>query len=808
EPWLHYLIRIGQPGTETFCSGVSYTGGGFDVRGTHENTFIDTQLHLNDSDTIGRTIYVVDHETGTLFSTMWQPVRNPDQQFETTLDFGSMIFRSRCKEIETEVVMFVPQQFDGWIQNVTIQNSAAKPRHLSLYPFVPIHMGNSLVRLVAGDNDAFFGGAAWDKECNALVFRRHHGIPVNDDREKINGMLGNVAAFYSTLNTPQTTYETSMERFLGNRFHSLAQPAALILPQLSCKDQAHLRRTCGIFKNDITLAPGQSLTFAVALVACSTQDYYLNEKKMLRRQLSILQNSDQRLEMLQQVKAWWRNLQQRLLVQSPEPSLNRAFPWLQYQCEIVYVLNRMKSRYHTGYEYGWGFRDILQDVLYKLPYDTDAVASALRHIATQMFSTGICYHNFFIDQPGNKSIEASDDPLWFPNAVIRYCKESGAFSLLDEVVDYAEVREGTPGVYGSIMEHCLKAIDRVWIDKSHRNLPFMKDCDWNDDLNELRREGKPNIHMESVMVGQQLYRCLLDMVDLFKASHQHEHLIEEYERRAQTILEALQTYAFDKEGYCKRALSVDGNPTKDLGTSDAATGKIFLETQVFAILSGIADSRQSKRILDSVKKYLDTEFGAMICFPLYTDLSSKGILPSRSWNIEKEPPAMKENGSIFMHLNAWLIQAYAATGRGTDAVNCYLKTMPENLASDQDRYKSEPYIYPEYVRGKGGEEFGRGGHTWLTGTAPTMHQALIECIFGVKAEYGGLLINPCVHPQWKEFSLIRHFRNATYEIHFKNPQGIEQGVSSITVDGVSTESSTIPSLSDGKKHVVIVHMGT
>ena len=807
EPWLHYLIRPGQPGMETFCSGVSYTGGGFDVRGTHENTFVDTGLHLNDADNKGRYCYIVDTKTRDFFTTTWQPVKKDNQTFKGTLGFGYIKFDSTYKGIKTEQTMFVPKEFDGWIQNIVIANESSETKELEIYPFVPIHMGDALVRLLAGDNDGFFGGANWDKELNAIVFRRNHGTSVNDDQEEINGMLGNVAAFISTLNTKNTEYETNEERFLGNRFHSLSDPLRIIDGKpLSNTNQAYLRRTCGVFRNKVTLKSGEKCEFAIALIASSTKDYYLNHKTYLKEMTKLIQCAATRNEMLADVKEWWRDMMAQYTIFTPSAKINRAFKWLQYQCRIVYILNRMKSRYHTGYEYGWGFRDILQDVNFNLPYFADSVKSSLKHIATQMFSDGVCYHNFFIDQPGNKAIEASDDPIWLPIAIIKYIKETGDFAFLDETVAYAEVHENKGECYGTILEHIEKAIDRVWTDRSERDLPYMKDCDWNDDLNELRTGDDWNKDVESVMVAQQLYKVLLDTADLLKTVNRDTHLQEEYLSRAQKISAALEKYAIDKEGYYIRALSLVPNK-KDLGISENAEGKIFLEPQAFGINCGTADKNRAKIIMSKVEEYLDSEFGAQICYPVYTGLAERDELPERTWNTEKEPPAMKENGSIFMHLNAWLVQSYAILDRGCDAVSFYEKCLPENLASDQDRYKSEPYVYPEYVRGRGGFGFGQGGHTWLTGTAPTMHQSLTEWILGLQADYDGLRIDPKIAKDWQEFSATRNFRGATYEILVKNPDGVSSGVKSITVDGAEISGNLIRSHSDGKVHKVTVLLG-
>jgi len=813
EAWLHYLIRPEQPGTQTFCSGVSYTGGGFDVRGTHENTFVDTQLHLNDADNKGRYCYIVDSKTRDFFTTTWQPVRREGQEFKTTLGFGYIKFDSKYKGIKTSETMFVPKEFDGWIQNIVIENITNETKELEIYPFVPIHMGDALVRLLAGDNDGFFGGANWDKDLNAIVFRRNHGTSVDDNKDEIAGMLGNVAAFYSTLNTADTEYETNEERFTGDRFHSLAEPRTITEnTKLSCLNQAYLRRTCGVFRNKITLKAGEKIEFAVALVAGSTQNYYLGNKTYLKEMIAKINDADTRQKMLESVKGWWSNMMSQFTINTPSAQINRAFKWLQYQCRVVYILNRMKSRFHTGYEYGWGFRDILQDVNFNLPYFPSAVKPSLKHISTQMFSNGVAYHNFFIDQPGNKNCQASDDPIWLPMAIIKYIKETGDFAFLDDKTAYAEVHEKEGEIYGTILEHIQKAIDRIWTDRSNRDLPYMKDCDWNDDLNESRAHfhdmsnDEWSKDVESVMVAQQLYKVLIDAVDLFKAANKGTELIEEYQSRAKKIYDALEKYAIDKEGYYMRALSLVPHK-KDLGSSENAEAKIFLETQTFGINCGTAGENRAKIAIQKVQEHLDSEFGAQLCYPVFNGLALREELPMRSWNIEKEPPAMKENGSIFMHLNGWLVQSYAILNRGTDAINHYVKCLPENLASDQDRYKSEPYIYPEYVRGRGGLGFGQGGHTWLTGTAPTMHQSLTEWVLGLRPDYDGLTIDPKISKDWKEFSAKRNFRGATYEILVKNPNGVESGVKSITVDGKEISGNTIKPHSDGKMHKVEVVMG-
>lgn len=819
EPWLHYLIRPEQEGTGTFASGITASAGGFDVRGTHENTIVDTRVHLNDRDDEGRYVYIRDAENGDLFTTSWQPVRPTGQRCETVFRFGSVRFESLFKEIETADELFVPLEFDGWVREIAVTNRSSRQRTLDIVPFLPVHMGNALVRLLAGDNDAFFGGARRDADLEGIVFRRHHGIPVADDPARINGMLGNVALFHCTLNDANTPWETNLETFLGDRFRTLANPRALLEARFSSTDTPHLRHSCGAFLHRVTLAPGETLRFAVSLILGSTENYYRGGKRELRRLVSLVREPAERARMLARVIDWWNARLARFKATLPQPETERALPWLQYQCEIVRVLNRMKSRFHTGYEYGWGFRDILQDALCLLPTDPGELKTILRRVAVQIFPDGVAYHNFFLDQEGNRSVEASDDPLWFVNAVEEYCRETGDLEFLFESLPWAgntPVMAEEPGVLNAptgekptlatpipaiptanpamatIAEHCEACLSRVLADRSPRGLPWLKDCDWNDDLNESRIDGKPRMTAESVMAAEQLVATLRAWAGVLEqvatngkslpATNAGAMDPAALRAEADRVAETIRAAAIDSAGYFKRVLSPDG----DLGASDSAEGSIFLETQIFAVNAGVVTGAEAENLLETTSARLDTKFGAMLCHPFFEGLADRNELPKKTWNIEKEPPGMKENGGIFMHLNAWLVEAWCRAGRGSNAVNLYLKTLPERLSADQDRYRCEPFVYPEYVRGAGRPGYGRGGHTWLTGTAPTMFRSLTERILGIRASWDGLIVDPCIDPSWTEFKVTRSFRGATYRITVRNPRGAEKG-----------KATTLPLLKSG-----------
>lgn len=132
--------------------------------------------------------------------------------------------------------------------------------------------------------------------------------------------------------------------------------------------------------------------------------------------------------------------------------------------------------------------------------------------------------------------------------------------------------------------------------------------------------------------------------------------------------------------------------------------------------------------------------------------------------------------------------------------------LPMNLALNQ-AFKTEPYIYPEYVAGPDSPHYGESSHSWLTGCAAWMWRACVDYILGVRPELYGLKIDPCIPGKWTSYSIKRRFRNAIYDITVKNPAGIQHGVREIRIEGEKYESNILPVYADGRVHRVVVTLG-
>jgi cellobiose phosphorylase len=236
-----------------------------------------------------------------------------------------------------------------------------------------------------------------------------------------------------------------------------------------------------------------------------------------------------------------------------------------------------------------------------------------------------------------------------------------------------------------------------------------------------------------------------------------------------------------------------------VGSSKNKEGKIFLESQGWAVMSGIAPEERAIKALDSVEKHLATEHGVILQQPAYSDYhKSLG-------DVSSYPPGLKENAGIFCHPNPWVMIAECMVGRGEKALWYYKAILPPS--KDPDVRRVEPYIYCQMVAGRDHPDFGEGKNSWLTGTSAWNFVAVSKYIIGIRPDYDGLVVDPCIPKKWAGFTAARKFRNAVYDISVKNPKGVNKGISSLKVDGRAIDGGKIPIFDDGKRHSVELVMG-
>ena len=77
-------------------------------------------------------------------------------------------------------------------------------------------------------------------------------------------------------------------------------------------------------------------------------------------------------------------------------------------------------------------------------------------------------------------------------------------------------------------------------------------------------------------------------------------------------------------------------------------------------------------------------------------------------------------------------------------------------------------------------------------------------ILGIKPDWDGLKIDPCIPHTWDGYCVSRRFRGAVYDIEICNPDHVCRGVKKVTVDGKEIAGNVIPAAKDGVHKVQVI----
>ncbi len=762
KPWINYL------GNEIYHALISQTGGGF---GYYRDSKLHRVLSWEDhrSDRPGRYIFMKDSDD--IWCPNWQPFRKPLGQWQAKHGFGYSEILAKHHGVSVHMTYFVPPKYSCEIWRVTVQNESSYDKQLKCFPFVHFLCGDFYMEQDFKNILLLYNEAYFDPSLNAIVAFKY---PTSSRQMETYG-------FFASSETP-TQYELSHEKFVG-LYGSISAPEELKTEKFS---NVPLRgeSMVGVFDIPVSLKAGEQKTFVFCLG-------FVEEKNKISEIISSVMDPNKAEKLLQNTKNIWKQKLSPIQVQTPDPNFDlMTNDWGKYQ--LLHITQWRSACYYNAGEGGRGYRDTAQDIEGVMPLDPELSKSWVERLLAYQYDTGHAVAGFSdINGPweigSNTGILGKGDvAVWIPYMVSAYLKESGDDRFLKKVIPYLGKGEGT------VWDHCLRSMDHFWKSRGKNGLPLFWKADWNDALDRCGIQGKG----ESVWLGFAYARALLMMEEM--AIHmKRENDAKLMRARYDEMNKILNTVAWDGDWY--RAIFTDSG--KILGSKDCTEGKIFLNSQSWSILSEVAPSLRAQKCLNSVEKHLETEFGPALFSPFYTQYDPE------IGRITSFAPGTKENAAIFSHACAFMVVALAMMKQGNKAHQLFSKIAPYNPAKTLATYQTEPYVYAEYVYGPGNAQFGLGAFTWNTGTAPWMYLAAIHWIIGVRPTFDGLLIDPVVPNHWKQFSIERVFRGATYQITFENPKGVQSGVKEIVVDGKKIEGNVVPVLPTGKVHHVKVVMG-
>jgi len=788
-PWINYL------GAESFFSILSNTCGGYSFYKDARLRRI-TRYRYNGvpTDNGGKYFYI--HDDGEIWSPGWKPVKAGLDSYECRHGLGYTKIRSSKNGLEAELSFFVPLGKHAELQKVVLKNTSSHKKSFKLFSFVEFALWNALDDMTNFQRNLSIG------EVEIKGSAIYHKTEFRERR--------NHYAFYS-VNEPIDGFDTDREQFLG-RYNGFDAPQVVANGQ-SENSRAHGWSPIASHMKTIQLSPGASkeLVFILGYVEVEEGSKWESpgviNKQPAEELMQAYQSTRQVDEAFDELRQYWNSLLSKYQVKSGDNKLDTMINiWNPYQCMVTYNMSRSASFFESGIGRGMGFRDSNQDLIGFVHMVPALARQRILDLASTQLEDGGAWHQYQpLTKRGNADIGGNfnDDPLWLILSVTNYIKETGDFGILDEKVPFNNDESNT----ASLFEHLSRSFSFTLNNLGPHGLPLIGRADWNDCLNlncfsvvpdepfqttENKTEGSK---AESVMIAGMFVLFGRDYVELCREIGL-EKIAEEAASQIRTMEKAILQYGWDGEWFL-RAYDYDGNK---IGSSENREGKIFIESQGFCSMAGIGLKEGKVRTaLDAVKKYLDTPYGLVLNNPPYTR-----YYPELG-EISTYPPGYKENASIFCHNNPWIMIGETVAGNGDQAFEYYRKICPAYLQEIQELHRTEPYVYSQMIAGKDAVIPGEAKNSWLTGAAAWNYYAVSRYILGIRPEYQGLRVDPCLPASLDEIRISRVFRGATYHIHIRNGDR-GKGVKSIRLDGKPFEKDLVPLFPKGTRHEIIIEL--
>ena len=822
-PWLNYL------GQDDFFGLCSNTAGGYTFWKDAKLRRLTRYRYNNvPYDLGGRYLYI--HDNGSVWNPGWKPVKADNVQYECRHGMGYSTITGEKGGLKVETTYFVPVKENLEIWKVKITNTSDRKKNPSIFSYQEfcfydaLNDMNNLQRTLSLGEVEVDGNAIYHK--TEFRERRDH-----------------YTLFAATKDI--SGYDTNRDNFVG--IHEGLHEAKVPFSGTCTNSKVFGWNPIASLQHDFDLAPGQSEEYSYILA-------YVEQGEEPKFDAPMIMNKSVGREIIRKWSApgavdnaidalakTWDDLLNTFQVNTPNEHASRMVNiWNQYQCMATFNMSRSASLFEVGIGRGMGFRDSNQDLLGFIHMVPSKSRRRILDISATQLSDGTCYHQYQpLTKEGNAEIGGDfyDDHLWLVLSTAAYIKETGDISILDEPVGYAdkEYEIGEMGADGeprkknaetllhhnaetllhhnaeTLLHHLETSIAYTMKKRGPHGLPLIGHADWNDCLNLNCFSTEPNESFqlagdvedssaESVQIAGLFLYAAKEFAELYTHLNRDsdaERIMDDYNE----MLHIVETEAWDGEWY-KRAYDAEGNP---VGSKENKEGQIYIESQGWCVLGGAGASGEyagrAEQALGSVHEKLYTKNGIVLQQPAYSTYELN------LGEVSSYPPGVKENGGIFCHNNTWIHLAWCLMGDGERALEYYLSICPSAKQDQIETYRSEPYVYAQMIAGKDASVFGEAKNSWLTGTAAWTFVSISQGILGVKPQYDGLKIDPCIPGSWDGYSVQRKFRDSVYQITIANPDHVCTGVKKLVVDGIEIPGDIIPAFNDNREHTVLVILG-
>lgn len=710
--WYNYFY------TDTFISFTSQAGIG--------QSFLQDNLGKRVTPVCQRGFYIYDGNKG--WNLCGLPVYEKYDDYKCVHGIGYTKIFLKKHGIETEYGMFVPDDSDSdrgaEIHYIKAKNCTNEHKYISLFSYCE-NETDAGYRYQGYNTDT----VDFDKDINGIAF--------SVMLDKWNGEKKNLYTFATGTEAPDC-YDCARNAFVGP-YNSVFDPIALHRGHLTNTACTGEKSGYSLQKN-FELAPGEDC-FAVFIFGVAP------DKEAIKAMNARYNGEENINKALEKVKAKYEKICANVKVKTPIENLNSLVnPWLKYQTNMGSRWARVR---HNGY------RDIASDTECLASFNAPLAWERIKRLLTYQYSNGYAPRTFIDGEICDRNF--SDCTVWLTFTVYYIICELGDKSLLEEKVPYND------GSVATVYEHLRASVDFLYNFRGIHNLIQIWGGDWNDCMNLAGQ----NHRGVSVWLSIAWYRACRQFIELARFSGRESDAVE-YEKKAGEIRELVDKYGWDEKGYYIYAYDDYG---RKIGASECEEGRIYLNPQTWAVLSGISYGNKQIIAMDMAEKELTYELGTAVSTPAYTKYD--GHIGSMTL----KAPGVQENGGVYLHSMCWKL-----------AVDAMLKR-PDRVLWDIEHIlpftnpvvagRAEPYVLSNsYFGRETGYRYGTAGQSWRTASSQWFLKALVNYVFGLMPTFEGLKIDHCMPKEWSGAEIEKEFRNCKYHVVYR-----ATGKEKITVEG-------------------------
>lgn len=758
--------RTPTPWVNVVCNGrygfvVSQNGGGFSwLDNSQQNVLTRWDMDLG-RDERGRYLYLSDLDSGQVWSVAPAPCFAEYESYRCEHTMGRTTFRTSAHGIASVWTLAVAPKDPVEVWTVELTNASGARRRIRIASFFEWCCG--VAPDVKREFHRLFFTTRHDTARRAIVATKNMwDVPPRHEREHWNRPWPYAAAHAVggiTFDHPVACGDKL--QFMG-RYQPPSRPELMTAESPKVGGFGRFADASAALGGDLVLEPGQSvrLHYLLAIAPSEAEVLALIDRYNTPEAAASACGGAEEL---------WSAITAPSQVSTDRPDFDLLNNWwLPYQA----ISGRLWGR--TGYYQqsgAFGFRDQLQDSQVWLTRDPARCREQILLHAAHQFVDGTVYHWWHpLTEFGNHTT-CSDDYLWLPFVTANYIKETGDVALLSERTRFVD-----DAGLDTVLEHCRRSFERSFARFSPRGLPLIGSCDWNDGLSAVGIEGRG----ESVWLAMFLVGLLGDWAEMLERIGEPSWAASYIDRRDKLVA-AINAHAWDGAWY--RGASKDDGTW--LGSRANEAGKIFLNTQTWAVLTGCAPKDREDAAWASVKEHLLADMGPLLLSPAYTE-------PDASVGyITRYSPGSRENGGVYMHAATWALAAACKRRDRESVAQIWRAISPPTRGTDAEAYRAEPYVMPGNVDGPLSELPGRAGWTWYTGSAAWLNRVSLEWMLGVRPSFDGLVIDPCPPAEFGAVELTRLWRGRTIRIRFDAATFVAGTAPTVTLNGRAVEGGIL-----------------